>query len=439
MDVLIQAVIVFGAVILGSRYKGIGLGLWGGAAVLLLSMFCGLKPTSAPVDVLLIILTVTVACAVMYAAGGVDFMISIAEKIIRANPSRIVFVAPMVTWFFAFISGTAYIINSLLPIIYEVSMGVGIRPERPMTVATIAGQQALVASPVAACGAALLGLLATTGAHNITVGHIMMVTVPATLLGILCSALVMVRYGKDLADDEEYQERLKNGLVPPVKPASARVDLPRNAKIAMWIFIAGVALAVVGGFFPVLRTPAGATKPVGMAVFLEMCMFASSLVMLLVCKPKLNEAVNSPIMRAGISAVICVFGLAWMGDTFIKAHSKEWVDTLGVYMKAYPWLLAFGLFFASSILSSQAATVRAIMPLGVALGLTPATLIGLYPSVNGTSFFPTSGVVVACISFDQAGTTKIGKFVLNHSFMPSVLIQTGIATIVAMFLSSVLL
>lgn len=233
MDVLLQAVIVFGAVMLGVRYKGIGLGIWGGAAVLVLALVCGLKPTSAPIDVILIILAVITAVSVMYAAGGLDYMVSIAEKIIRANPNRIVIVAPLVTWFFTFLGGTAHMVNSLLPVIYEVSMSVGIRPERSMTISTIASQTALVASPVAACTAALLGLFAANGAGNITLGHIMIVTVPATLISVVCGAFAMLRYGKDLKDDPEYQARLAAGLVPPVKPASARTNLPKSAQISM--------------------------------------------------------------------------------------------------------------------------------------------------------------------------------------------------------------
>ena len=439
MDVLLQAVIVFGAVMLGGRYKGIGLGIWGGPAVLVLALVCGLKPTSAPIDVILIILAVITAVSVMYAAGGLDYMVSIAEKIIRANPNRIVIVAPLVTWFFTFLGGTAHMVNSLLPVIYEVSMSVGIRPERSMTISTIASQTALVASPVAACTAALLGLFAANGAGNITLGHIMIVTVPATLISVVCGAFAMLRYGKDLKDDPEYQARLAAGLVPPVKPASARTNLPKSAQISMWLFILGVAFAVTGGFIPAVRTPLGMAKPMSMSVFLQLCMFATSLLILLVCKPKLNDAMNSPVMKAGITAGICVFGLAWMGDTFIKAHSAEWVKDLGVYVQQAPWLLAFAFFFGSSLLNSQAATVRALYPLGFALGLPAPMILGMFPACLGTSFFPISGVIVACINYDQSGTTRIGKYVLNHSFMLSVIVTTGISTVLGIVFAQLFL
>lgn len=318
-------------------------------------------------------------------------------------------------------------------------MSVGIRPERSMTISTIASQTALVASPVAACTAALLGLFAANGAGNITLGHIMIVTVPATLISVVCGAFAMLRYGKDLKDDPEYQARLAAGLVPPVKPASARTNLPKSAQISMWLFILGVAFAVTGGFIPAVRTPLGMAKPMSMSVFLQLCMFATSLLILLVCKPKLNDAMNSPVMKAGITAVICVFGLAWMGDTFIKAHSAEWVKDLGVYVQQAPWLLAFAFFFGSSLLNSQAATVRALYPLGFALGLPAPMILGMFPACLGTSFFPTSGVIVACINYDQSGTTRIGKYVLNHSFMLSVIVTTGISTVLGIVFAQLFL
>lgn len=232
---------------------------------------------------------------------------------------------------------------------------------------------------------------------------------------------------------------LAAGLVPPVKPASARTNLPKSAQISMWLFILGVAFAVTGGFIPAVRTPLGMAKPMSMSVFLQLCMFATSLLILLVCKPKLNDAMNSPVMKAGITAVICVFGLAWMGDTFIKAHSAEWVKDLGVYVQQAPWLLAFAFFFGSSLLNSQAATVRALYPLGFALGLPAPMILGMFPACLGTSFFPTSGVIVACINYDQSGTTRIGKYVLNHSFMLSVIVTTGISTVLGIVFAQLFL
>ena len=436
ISTLLQVAVVFGVIAIGSRYTGIGLGIWGGLGLFILVSCFGLRPTSAPVDVLLIMIAVATAAAVMDAAGGVAFMVRIAEKIIRANPSRIVFVAPLVTWFFAFLAGTANIAQSLMPVIYEVSHGVGIRPERAMTASGIAAQQALVASPVAACTAALIGLYTSNG-YDYGLQTILMITLPATLVAVLVTSLVMLRYGKDLKDDMEYQKLLKSGMIKAAESQENRPALPARAGWAALIFVLCVAGVVLTGIFPELRTPADGGKPIGMGAYLQIGMFVASALIVIVCKPKLSNAIQSPIMRAGMTAVICVFGVAWMSDTFITAHKALWMGNISAYLKEMPWLFAFVLFFGSMLLNSQAATVRALMPLGFALGLPAPTLLGLYPAVNGTSFLPTSGVVVSTIAFDQSGTTHIGKYVINHSFLVPCVTATTTCVIVAFLLQSI--
>lgn len=433
MDVFLQALVVIGAVVLGVRFGNIGLGICGGGGLMVLNLVFGLKPTGAPVDVILIILAVVIAASTMQAAGGIDCMVRIAERIIRANPKRIVFIAPLVTWFFSFLAGTANIVQALMPVIYEVSYSSKVRPERSMTVSAVAAQQSLVASPVAACTAALLGLLTSSGSTM----QILMVTVPATLCAVLITSAVMSFYGKELDDDPEYQERLKKGLVLPPAPIEHK-ELPRTAAWSAVIFVLGVVFAVVAGFFPEIRTPSTG-KPIGMGVFLQMSMLAAAFLILVICRPNMKKALESSVLRAGISAIIVIFGLAWMADTFISAHKAAWIASMGQYLQNYPLLFAIICFFASSFLASQAATVRAIMPIGIALGLSPATIVGLYPSVNGTSFFPASGPVISTMQFDQSGTIRIGQYVLNHSFMVPVLVATTSATLIGLGLSKILL
>ena len=436
MQTILQGIVVVASVLIGVRFGGIGLGICGGAGLMVLTTVFGLTPTKAPIDVILIILAVVTAASVMHSAGGIDSMVRIAEKIIRANPKRIVFVAPLVTWFFSFLGGTANICQALMPVIYEVSYAMKIRPERSMTVSAIAAQQSLVASPVAACTAALLGLLVADGS-SITLGQIMMVTVPSTLGAVLIASTVMSFYGKDLDKDEEYLQRVRDGLVLPPKPIE-HTPLPKTASLSAVIFVLGVVFAVVAGFIPEIRTPSSG-KAIGMGTFLQITMLTAAFIMLLVCRPSVKKAVESPIMRAGVSAVIVIFGLAWMADTFISAHKAQWMEALGGYIQAFPFLFGVFLFFASSFLNSQAPTVRAVMPLALALGLPHATIVGLYPGVNGTSFFPTSGPVVSTIQFDQSGTCRIGKYVLNHSFMVPCVTATTSATVIALFLSGILL
>ena len=436
ISTILQVIVVFGAIAIGSRYAGIGLGIWGGVGLCILVTVFGLRPTSAPVDVLLIMIAVATAASVMDAAGGVDYMVRIAEKIIRAHPSRIVFVAPLVTWFFAFLAGTANIAQSLMPVIYEVSHGVGIRPERAMTASGVAAQQALVASPVAACTAALIGLYSQNG-HEFGLQTILMITIPATLIAVLVVSTVMLRYGKELKDDPEYQARLKAGLIKATVAQAERPPLKPRSGLAALIFVLCVVAVVLTGIFPSLRVPADGGKAIGMGTFLQIGMFVAAGLILLVCKPQLKNAITSPIMRAGMTAVICVFGLAWMSDTFISAHKTLWMGEISDVLQSMPWLFAFVLFFGSMLLNSQAATVRALMPLGFALGIPAPALLGLYPAVNGTSFLPTSGVVVSTIAFDQSGTTHIGKYVINHSFLVPCVTATTTCVIVAFALQAI--
>lgn len=415
MEMLLQAIVVILAIFMGARYKGIGLGIWGGAGLIVLMWAFGVKPTSPPVDVILITIAVVTAASVMYAAGGLDYMVSIAEKIIRANPKRITIVAPLTTWFFSALAGTAHIMYPLMPVIYEVAYSQGIRPERPMAVSCIAAQQAITASPVSAATAAMLGMLVAAKC-DATLGQILMITVPSSLFGVIIAALIQMHVGKELADDPEFQERLRQGLVVAPKKRE-HIEVTRNAKLSTYIFILGVVIVVLSGFFPALRTPLGADKAVGMAMFLQIFMLATASVILVVTKANLSTAISSPIMKAGLTAAIAIFGLAWMGDSFISAHKAVWIESTEGLMESYPWIFAGFLCFMAIVLNSQAATVRAVMPLGLALGLSPQTLLGMFPAVDCVFFFPTSGPLVGTVSFDLSGTTKIGKYVLNHSFM----------------------
>jgi anaerobic C4-dicarboxylate transporter DcuA len=354
-----------------------------------------------------------------------------------------------------------------------------------MAIATIASQQAITASPVAAATAAMIGLFTEKGLAQWGLPEIMMVCVPATLTGVIVAAVVSMFLGKDLKDDPEYQARLKAGLVPAPKhaietavPAAApaeaaatmrvaaagvgaidvavprstgsgpsgvsaaavlaRVQLKASAKPSAAIFLVGVALVVLFGFFPGLRTLPGAKSALGMPIVIEIVMMAVAAIMLLVTKVKVDDVPKTATLRAGVVAVIGIFGLAWLGDSFIAANKDVIVPAIGDMAKAAPWTFAFGLFFASVLLYSQAATTRALMPLGMALGIPPQFLIAMFPSVNGYFFIPTYGSLIAAINFDLSGTTKIGKYVLNHSFMVPGIVATGTAVITGLAIARVL-
>lgn len=435
ISILLQFGVVLAAIWMGARHSGVGLGLWGAVGLLVLVTVFGVNPTSAPIDVMLIILAVIMAASVMDAAGGIDFLVRIAERIIRANPKYVTIVAPLTTWSFTFLAGTGHIVYPLLPVIYETAHQSGIRPERPMAVATIASQQAITASPVAAATAAMIGLFAERGLTQWGLPQILMVCVPATLAGVLVAAIVSMFIGRDLADDPGYQARLAAGVVPPARTAEQRPPLQPAAKTSALIFLAGVALVVLFGFFPALRTLPGQKAALAMPTVIEIVMLSVAAIMLLATKVDVDTVPKTATLRAGVVAVIGIFGLAWLGDSFIAAHKDVIVPAIGQWARAAPWTFAFGLFFASVLLYSQAATTRALMPLGMALGIPPPFLIAMFPSVNGYFFIPTYGSLIAAINFDLSGTTRIGRYVLNHSFMIPGLVATAVAVIVGLLLA----
>ncbi len=427
ISIVLQFMVVLGAIWMGARSSGIGLGLWGAVGLMVLVGIFGITPTSPPVDVMLIILAVIMAASVMEAAGGIDFLVGVAERIIRANPKYVTIVAPLTTWTFTFLAGTGHIVYPLLPVIYETAHRSGIRPERPMAVATIASQQAITASPVAAATAAMIGLFAEKGLANWGLAEILMVCVPSTLMGVLVAAIVSMFLGKNLKDDKEYQARLAAGEIPAPQPAGQRVALKPSAKLSAYVFLAGVALVVLFGFFPELRKLPGAKSPLSMPIVIEIIMMSVAAIMLTLTKVAVDDVPKTSTLRAGVVAVIGIFGLAWLGDSFISANKELIVPAIGEWAKVAPWTFAFGLFFASVLLYSQAATTRALMPLGVVLGIPPQFLIGMFPAVNGYFFIPTYGSLIAAINFDLSKTTKIGRYVLNHSFMIPGLVATVVS------------
>jgi anaerobic C4-dicarboxylate transporter DcuA len=457
-SVFLEFAVVLAAIWMGARSSGVGLGLWGAVGLLILVVGFGVTPTAPPVDVILIILAVIMAASVMDAAGGIEFLVRIAERVIRANPKYVTIVAPLTTWTFTFLAGTGHIIYPLLPVIYETAHHSGIRPERPMAIATIASQQAITASPVAAATAAMIGLFAEKGLSQWGLAQILMICVPATLAGVVVASIVSMYLGKELADDPEYQARLKAGEIPAPKvrhearavaaagagPTFAgggfaggpdgheeRPPLPAAAKRSAFIFLAGVGLVVAFGFFPRLRA-LGGTKPLEMPDVIELVMMSVAAILLVVTKVKVDEVPRTQTLRSGVVAVIGIFGLAWLGDSYISANRDVIVPAIGRMTEAAPWTFTLGLFFASMLLYSQAATTRALMPLGLSLGIAPPLLIGAFPSVNGYFFIPTYGSLIAAINFDLSGTTKIGKYILNHSFMIPGLVATFVSVLVGL-------
>ena len=420
---LIQLLFVLICIIVGARIGGVGFGVMGGLGVDILTFVFGLEPTTPPIDVMLMIAAVISAAGAMQAAGGLDFLVKIAEKILRRHPQYVTLLAPLVTYTFTFLAGTGHVAYSVLPVIAEVARETKIRPERPLGIAVIASQQAITASPISAATVALLGLLA---GFDITLFDILKITIPATLIGVIVGAFASMKVGKELVDDPEYQRRLKSGELDNSHVELNDIKNLFSAKLSVILFIAATVLIVLFGSIPSLR-PTFDGRTLGMPSLIEILMLTTAAVILLVTKTSGAKAAQGSVFSAGMQAVIAIFGVAWMGDTFINGNITQLTGSIESIVTEMPWLFGVALFVMSILLYSQAATVRAIMPLGIALGLNPMLLIALFPAVNGYFFIPNYPTVVAAINFDRTGTTKIGKYILNHSFMMPGLVATIVA------------
>ena len=421
---LLQLLFVLLAIVIGARIGGIGLGVLGGVGLSILIFFFGLQPTAPPIDVMLMIVAVIAAASCMQAAGGLDLMVKWAEKLLRKNPQQITLPSPLVTYFFTFVAGTGHVAYSVLPVIAEVAKDTKIRPERPMAIAVIASQQAITASPISAATVALLSMLSGFG---ISLMDILMISIPCTLLGVIVGAFYSLRVGKELADDPEYQRRLAAGDFEHDHYQTAEVENPRKAGLAVAIFLLATLGIVLFGSIEALRPTfitASGTVTMEMSHIIEVLMLTAAALILLFTKTDGIRAAQGSVFSAGMQAVVAIFGIAWMGDTFIAGNMETLKGSIMDIVTQMPWLFGLALFVMSILLFSQAATIRALLPLGIALGISPYMLIALFPAVNGYFFIPNYPTVVAAINFDRTGTTRIGKYILNHSFMMPGLIAT---------------
>ena len=435
---LVQFAIVLLCILVGARVGGIGLGVFGGLGLAILSFGFGLKPAGLPIDVMFMIMAVVSAAAAMQAAGGLDYMIKIATNILRRNPKHITFIAPLVTWTFTVLAGTGHVAYSVLPVIAEVSRHSGIRPERPLSMAVIASQFAIVASPIAAAVVAVVAFLEPQGIH---LGDVLMVTIPSTLAGILLACVFVNKMGKELKDDPEYQRRLKDPKYADTfnsTTSSTEIEVSKTAKVSVSLFLFGALLVVLMGTMPSLR-PVFDGKPMGMAHTIEIIMLSIGALIIFTCKPDGTEITKGSVFHAGMRAVIAIFGIAWLGDTLMQAHMDEVKDLVKGLVETAPWAFAFALFVLSVLVNSQGATVATLFPLGIALGIPAPVLIGVFVAVNGYFFVPNYGPIIASIDFDTTGTTKIGKYIFNHSFMLPGLLSMAFCLVFGLVLSNVLL
>jgi len=436
----LELAILLACILIGARLGGIGLGTIAGIGLLIFVFVLGMPPGGIPGPVLGMIIAVITALAAMQAAGGLDYLVTVSEKIMRKRPQYITFVAPVVSYALIFASGTTHVIYALLPVIAEVSRKAGVRPERPLSISVIAGLQGVVASPISAATVAMIGVLA---GHDVSLAQVLAVTIPSTFLAVLIGALSVAWRGKDLSDDEGYRQRLASGVVKAAEavPAEEPTGVVR-ARRSTLLFLGAIIVVVLIGIFPGMRPSYDVnignqlqTDQVGMGMAIMIVMFAVAGLIMVFFKASPEATLKGTMMRSGITAIISILGVSWLGSSFFEGNRETIIGGISGVLQLYPWAFAVGLFLLSTLLFSAAATVVILMPVGVALGLSAPMLVALLPAVNGVFFLPTYGTLLAAVSFDQTGTTRIGKYLLNHSFMLPGLVVTASATIIALILS----
>jgi len=438
----LELLVILICIFVGARLGGIALGTVAGIGLVVLVFILGLPPGMPPRTVLGMILCVITAAATMQAAGGLDYLVIVADRALRIWPAGITLIAPLVAYVFTLIAGTGHIIYALLPVIAEVSRNAGVRPERPLSIATIASQQAITASPISAATVALLGLLSTSGVH---LQQILLICIPSTLLGSMLGALAVMWKGPELKDDPIYKERLAKGLIE--APASRAMLEGANlmrARGSVIVFLLAALLVVVLGLVPsmrpsysVLHEGVESIEQVEMAPAIMILMLAAAGINMLAFRASPVAAVKGSIMNAGVVALISIAGLAWLGSSFFEGNRLSIIHSISGAVQQHPWVFAIGLFALSILLASQAATVVTLMPVGIALGLGAPALIAIFPAVNGYFFLPTYATLLAAISFDQTGTTRIGKYVLNHSFMLPGMVATLSSVVIGFLIGKI--
>ncbi|MBD2806640.1 anaerobic C4-dicarboxylate transporter [Xenorhabdus sp. ZM] len=443
--ITLQFAIIIICLLIGTRYAGMGLGLISGIGLFLLTFVFDLEPGKPPVDVMLTILAVIGCASVLQTAGGLNVMMQFAERLLRCHPRHITILAPLTTWTLTFLCGTGHVVYTMFPIIGDIALKKGIRPERPMAVASVASQMAITASPVSVAVVSLVSIIAANHGIGKAYGilEILAVSIPASLAGVMLAALWSLRRGKDLDKDEEFQEKIKDPKQREFIYGGSETLLnqvfPKQAYWATWIFFAAIAVVILFGTCTNLR-PAfeskGILKPLSMNLVIQMMMLIAGSIMLMACKVKTNEIANSAVFKAGMVAIFSVFGVAWMSDTFFQSHLGELKLALEDVVQAKPWTYALALFLVSKLVNSQAAALTAIAPMGLQLGVDPKLLIAFFPAAYGYFVLPTYPSDLACIGFDRSGTTKIGKFIINHSFILPGLIGVSSACTVGYILSS---
>ena len=472
---ILQLMIVLGALWVGSRFGSLALGAISGIGLALLIFGFGLKPGTPPTDVIYIIIAAVTCAGIMQASGGMDWLIQIAEKLLRKHPERITFLAPLTTFFLTVLVGTGHVVYTLMPIICDIALKKGIRPERPCGVASIASQVGITCSPIAAAVVAFVSISNANG-FDITIPRVLMISIPACICGLMAAATASYRRGLDLDKDPEFQKKIadpaQRDYIYGGGATTLDKEIPQSAKNAVFIFLGALAVIVLFAALPQLlpsyttvkvvkgagdvmivggtKISAAALAKAGivatgltetgtialkMNLVIQIVMISAAALMIIFCKAAPKKAVAGPVWQSGMVAVVAIYGIAWLADTYFSNYMDEMQDMLAGVVKAYPWSIAFVFFMVSVLINSQGAVVVAMLPLAYKLGIPGPVLLGVFPAVYGYFFIPNYPSDIATVNFDRSGTTVIGKYLLNHSFMMPGLISVFTSTIVAYLLS----
>ena len=438
---IIQLLIVLAALYVGSRYGSLALGAISGIGLAILVFGFGMKPGTPPTDVIYIIIAAVTCAGVLQASGGMDWLIQLAEKLLRRHPDRITFLAPFCTFFLTVLVGTGHVVYTLMPIIVDIAIKKDIRPERPCAVASIASQVGITCSPIAAAVVAFVTISNANG-YGVSIPQVLMVTIPACLIGLLFAALASYRRGKDLDKDPEYQKRISDPAVRDYVFGSDATTLDKvidkKAKLAVYIFLFAILVIVGLAFCQMILSKEALAKLPKMNIAIQIIMLCATALMIILSKVDLKKAAAGSVWRSGMVAVVAIYGIAWMADTYFGNYMDQIKEMLTGIVTQYPWSIALVFFLVSVLINSQGAVVVAMLPLAYQLGIPGPVLLGVLPSVYGYFFIPNYPSDIATVNFDRTGTTVIGKYLLNHSFMMPGLISVFVATVVGYLMTTVL-
>ena len=448
LSIILQVVIILACLIIGAKKGGIALGLIAGIGLLILVFGFRLEPGEAPVDVILTILAVIGCAATLQQSGGLDVMMQMAERVLRRHPEQITVLGPCVTWFLTVLCGTGHVVYTMLPIIADIALKKDIRPERPMAASSVAAQMGITASPVSVATVSIVSIIAKNTDRHWSVLQILAISIPASLCGVLLAALWSMRRGKDLDKDEEYQKRLENPEFRATVHSSSETLIgkvfPPEAYRATWIFLGAIAAVVVLGALEVLRPQFptgdnGAMERLSMNLVIQMVMLAAGALILLTCKVQAGKIASTAVFKAGATAMFSIFGVAWMTETVAHAHLESLEHSLSGVLSHHVWMYAIVLFIIGKLVNSQAAGLLIVAPMALSLGVSPVVVVGFIGASYGYFILPTYPSDLAAIGFDPTGTTHIGKYVINHSFLVPGLIGVLTSCIVGTALSQMLL